>query len=108
MHTRNHLPKYTQQDGSKRIMDDLYFAAIDWDALLRREITPPWAPEVQHGLDVSNFNTKYTRSEVDDAPVPMPDGDVLKDETFDDWSFNTDMLGSGAAAPPKPPSAVSS
>ena len=35
-------------------------------------------------------------------------GDVLKDETFDDWSFNTDMLGSGAASPPKPPSAVSS
>src|SRR5688572_23782299 len=40
--------------GAREIMNSEFFSVIDFDALLRRELAPPFTPEV-----VNEFDTKY-------------------------------------------------
>jgi hypothetical protein len=37
-----------------------FFAGIDWDALVRKEITPPWIPSVSTLEDVSLISPQWT------------------------------------------------
>ena len=45
-------------DGSIAVKSHAYFTGIDWSALERREVPPPWKPVIQGPLDVSNFSSK--------------------------------------------------
>ena len=39
------------------IMSHPFFAGIDWEALCRLEITPPFKPKVDSETDIANFDT---------------------------------------------------
>lgn len=47
-------------DGQE-ILKHKFFASIDFTKLLARELTPPYIPPVSCDLDVSNFDTKFTK-----------------------------------------------
>ena len=50
-------------NGDKDIRDHPFYKSIDWDDLLNKKITPPWAPKVRDALDTSNFDPIKYRPE---------------------------------------------
>jgi serine/threonine protein kinase len=38
-----------------------FFATIDWDVIMRKEIDPPFKPEIKSATDVSNFDPTFTK-----------------------------------------------
>jgi len=38
---------------------------VNWDALLRKEIKPPFVPNVSGEFDVSNFDPEFTETPVE-------------------------------------------
>ncbi|KAL3893923.1 MAG: hypothetical protein SGCHY_005565, partial [Lobulomycetales sp.] len=46
-----------------------YFTGADWDAMLRKEITPPWKPTIKSATDVSNFDAEFTKEKAVLTPI---------------------------------------
>jgi serum/glucocorticoid-regulated kinase 2 len=65
-----------------------FFASIDWDKMLRKEIDPPYKPKVKTGdTDVSNFDNTFVSEPVVDSFVEDP---KLSDNGgFDGFTFVT-------------------
>ena len=74
------------QDGVQQIRRHAFFASIDWDALVRREMPPPWKPQAESSQDVEKmsliyFDKVFTRLPVNsdgssrtDSPSMSPPG----------------------------------
>ena len=43
-------------NGAKDIKSHPWFIGVNWDALLKKEIVPPFLPKINGELDVSNFD----------------------------------------------------
>ena len=69
------------KNGVKDITTHRFFKNIDWDKLLRKEITTPYIPKVKSNNDISNFSA-YPDS---DNPAQA----IKKEEDpFLDWFQN--------------------
>ena len=44
-----------RKDGARELMAHSWFASRDWEALLRRDVRPPWVPRVAGPFDTSHF-----------------------------------------------------
>ncbi|KAF1334071.1 Agc/akt protein kinase, partial [Globisporangium splendens] len=55
--------------GAQEIMDHPFFASIDWDLLMLREIEPPFKPVVSSDADTTNVANIFTREIARDSPV---------------------------------------
>lgn len=55
--------------GAQRDADELkehsFFADIDWDAIARKQVVPPFKPKLKSILDVSNFDPEFTNALAD-------------------------------------------
>lgn len=78
--------------GAHELRDHPFFAGISWDALMRREVVPPWHPVVQDELDVGNFDAEFTSEPVVDS-VCTRQSTVLS-STFADFTFNPSISDS--------------
>ena len=56
------------EKGAEEIMDHEFFNSIDWDALYKKEVTPPFKPRIRDRNDLSNFDTEFTST----APCLTP------------------------------------
>ncbi|CAN0371217.1 unnamed protein product, partial [Ectocarpus sp. 13 AM-2016] len=66
------------RDPSKRLgssLDDAqeverhpFFAPLDWNRVMRREVAPPWEPMLVGSLDSSQFDREFTS-----MPIFSPD-----------------------------------
>ncbi|KAI8927990.1 hypothetical protein BC831DRAFT_450572 [Entophlyctis helioformis] len=66
-----------------------FFAGVDWDAMLRLEIPPPFRPTVKSPTDTSNFDEEFTR----EMPVLTPCTSVLSvanQEEFRGFTYISD------------------
>ncbi len=63
-----------------------YFSSIDFDKLMRKEIKPPFKPNVADGQDVQNFDTCFTLEEARDSVVAAPTGKA-DTSNFDGFTF---------------------
>ncbi|KAG8528231.1 uncharacterized protein KY384_007148 [Bacidia gigantensis] len=54
--------------GAKEIMDHSFFDSTDWDALYKKDVTPPFRPAIRDRNDLSNFDTEYTSTAPDLTP----------------------------------------
>lgn len=52
--------------GASSVMKQKWFSGFDWESLLKRELEPPFVPEVKDPLDSSNFDS-YEEEEYDDG-----------------------------------------
>jgi len=46
-------------DGPLEVMRHSFFASVDWEALYRREVKPPFVPDVKGPGDVSQFDEEF-------------------------------------------------
>ncbi|KAF2867558.1 kinase-like domain-containing protein [Massariosphaeria phaeospora] len=60
----NRNPKHRL--GATRDAEELkahaFFADIDWDALMKKNVVPPFKPKLKSELDVSNFDPEFTNA----------------------------------------------
>ena len=74
--------------GSKRdaaeLKEHAFFKTIDWDALSRKEVAPPFKPDVESDESTANFDPEFTSADLRDAGVDNFD----EDDPSDAWVTN--------------------
>ena len=51
-------------NGVKDIMDHDYFKGIDWEAMKRREVSPPYNPKIRSDKDVKHIDSRYLEENI--------------------------------------------
>ncbi|KXN87888.1 Serine/threonine-protein kinase SCH9 [Leucoagaricus sp. SymC.cos] len=81
----NRNPKHRL--GAKRDAAELkehpFFTGIDWEALARKEITPPFKPVVESDESVNNFDPEFTSADI--SNMSINDDDLDDDDPSEDW-----------------------
>ena len=73
-------------DGVEEIKAHPWFADLDWDKLVAREIVPEFTPPKRRGtVDVSNFDTEFTREKAIDS---LPPDTALTKSEVDELAFD--------------------
>lgn len=88
-----------------------FFKSIDWDALARKQVTPPFKPVVESDESVANFDPEFTTADVKDAgPVGVDDLD--EEDPSEDWvalsqsQIGTSHTPNGPLGSDKPPAGI--
>ncbi|OWZ21121.1 AGC/AKT protein kinase [Phytophthora megakarya] len=83
------LRGFLQKDPTKRlgtnisdILEHPYFRGIDWDLLLKKQITPPWKPKLVSPLDVEYVDTEFTDLDVHNEVQSPTDKSAAKSKGF--------------------------
>ncbi|ETL92608.1 AGC/AKT protein kinase, variant [Phytophthora nicotianae] len=74
--------------GVQEIMDHPFFASIDFDKLLKREVEPPFKPVVNSEADTGNVANIFTREMARDSPVTQELGATHRAQAhFDGFTY---------------------
>ncbi|KAL3668953.1 hypothetical protein V7S43_006241 [Phytophthora oleae] len=74
--------------GVQEIMDHPFFASIDFDKLLKREMEPPFKPVVNSEADTGNVANIFTREMARDSPVTQELGATHRAQAhFDGFTY---------------------
>jgi len=82
-------PKYRlgSRNGAKEVQVHIFFNTINWDALFRREVEPPFRPRLskdKHGVEGgANFDPEFTG-----MPIDSPETSKRKYAPFEDFTFD--------------------
>ncbi|CAI5726857.1 hypothetical protein KXD40_002323 [Peronospora effusa] len=83
------LRSFLQKDPTKRlgtkisdILEHPYFRGIDWDLLLKKQITPPWKPKLTSLLDVEYVDAEFTDLNVHNEVTSPTDKTAAKSKGF--------------------------
>ena len=64
-------------NGAVQVKQHPWFTGLDWDAMFKQDIKPPYKPRIQSNTDVSNFET-YPDEDIDEDLFPDEDGTIYK------------------------------
>ncbi|KAI3372115.1 hypothetical protein L3Q82_006963 [Scortum barcoo] len=73
---------------ANEVKGEKFFETIDWEALLAKKVKPPFLPSIKESMDVSNFDSEFTRLQPILSPPSKPF--VLsaeQQEAFADFDF---------------------
>ncbi|KAG7334531.1 hypothetical protein KOW79_002938 [Hemibagrus wyckioides] len=78
--------------GENAVTAHAFFSTIDWDKLNRRELEPPFKPQIKTSEDVNNFDPDFTSEDailtpIEDAVIPQ-----INQDEFQDFSFTSDAM----------------
>jgi hypothetical protein len=76
-------------------------AGLDWEALAKKELKPPFQPTLKSDMDVSHFDQEFTEQMPTDTPgVPLSGEakDVFRGFSFYQSMSPTASVGSGGGA----------
>jgi len=82
--TKSILIGLLERDPTKRLSDPPaikahpYFKGMDWEKLLRKEITPPFIPPVKNKEDVSMVDPAFTSEKPTDQTEGQESADAAK------------------------------
>ncbi|CAI5452676.1 unnamed protein product [Caenorhabditis angaria] len=65
-----------------------FFKNVDWEAVYRKEVTPPYKPNVQSETDTSYFDAEFTSQPVHLTPPPAYHGPLATVEELDEMQSN--------------------
>ncbi|TDH73145.1 hypothetical protein CCR75_007072 [Bremia lactucae] len=71
-------------NGGRDIMAHPFFEPIDWDMLMRKEIEPPFVPDVSSVDDITNVPEMFQNMAAVDSPVDKKNGEG---HHFDDFTY---------------------
>lgn len=75
-------------DGAKDIISTRFFSVLDFEALYRRELTPPFQPEVTNEFDTKYVPKAYLQAEAKDSIAePVRRGAAAIDDNFKAFTF---------------------
>ncbi|CAM9564169.1 unnamed protein product [Laminaria digitata] len=99
-HAQEILQGLLTRDPSKRLgssLDDAqevqrhpFFAPLNWDRIMRREVAPPWEPTVVGSLDTSQFDREFTSMPIfspDQRDHKLGQSSTSNDDTFEGFTF---------------------
>ncbi len=67
------------REGLDEIMRHPFFASLDWDQLLSKQIEAPFKPKLSADVfDVSNFDSQFTSEEAINSVVPTAKLDQIR------------------------------
>mmetsp|Transcript_21884 Transcript_21884/g.31883 ORF Transcript_21884/g.31883 Transcript_21884/m.31883 type:complete len:736 (+) Transcript_21884:44-2251(+) len=74
--------------GARDIMETAFFSPIDFEALIRRELIPPFRPDVVNEFDTKYVPKTYLQAEARDSVVENKKGEV--NPNFEAFTFRGD------------------
>ena len=77
-----------------------FFKSIDWDALLLKQVTPPFKPVVESDESTANFDPEFTSTDV--REVGFDEMDLDEEDPSEDW-VSQSTGGSGFLHTPNGP-----
>ncbi|XP_062406085.1 protein kinase C, eta, b [Sardina pilchardus] len=80
-----------REGGEEAITSHPFFSGLNWNALKKRELEPPFKPRIKSLEDVSNFDPDFTQEE----PTLTPIEDTMfacVNQEFKDFSFTAPEL----------------
>lgn len=87
---RNPKNRLGAQRDTAELKEHPFFKSIDWDALGKKQITPPFKPIVDSDESTDNFDPEFTSADLRETGI-----DIFDDEEEDDqWT----VLNGGASA----------
>jgi serine/threonine protein kinase len=90
------IKKFLNRDPLQRLQDPReikshpWFRDINWDKLMRLELTPPFIPSVKSADDVSNIDEEFLRENVQDEGDDEHQSVPVKKEDFINFTFAAD------------------
>ena len=81
----NRNPKHrlgAQRDAAE-LKEHPFFKMIDWDALSKKQVTPPFKPVVESDESVANFDPEFTSADM--REVGVEDMDLDDEDPSPDW-----------------------
>ncbi|XP_067376005.1 serine/threonine-protein kinase N2-like isoform X3 [Channa argus] len=73
---------------ANEVKGEKFFETIDWEALLAKKIKPPFLPSIKESMDVSNFDSEFTRLQPILSPPSKPFSlSAEQQEAFADFDF---------------------
>lgn len=99
----NRNPKHrlgAQRDAAE-LKAHPFFKTIDWDALARKQVTPPFKPSVESDESVANFDPEFTSADMREAG--LDDMDLDEEDPSEDWVARTSSAIVGSLHTPNGP-----
>lgn len=85
-------------DGAEKIKNHPYFKDVDWEKAWKKELKPPFIPEINDDLDLKYFNKGFTdeslESFIDEDPSSQKTNDFTG-FTYVTNSYSKDMFAGG-------------
>ncbi|XP_070819639.1 serine/threonine-protein kinase N2-like [Chaetodon trifascialis] len=73
---------------ANEVKGEKFFETIDWEGLLAKKVKPPFLPSIKESMDVSNFDSEFTRLQPILSPPSKPFSlSAEQQEAFADFDF---------------------
>ncbi|KAF7301471.1 Non-specific serine/threonine protein kinase [Mycena indigotica] len=80
---RNPKLRLGAQRDAEELKEHPFFASLDWDALARKQVTPPFKPIVESDESTANFDEAFTSADLHEVGI---DGmDIDENDPSEDW-----------------------
>ncbi|KAM3140400.1 hypothetical protein pb186bvf_007560 [Paramecium bursaria] len=74
-------------NGAEQIKTHPWFSIVNWGAIERKEVIPPFIPTLKNEYDVSNFDSEFT-----ECPIGSIDPSGSQDRIYFDFSYGGGSL----------------
>ncbi|KAF8311143.1 Pkinase-domain-containing protein [Clavulina sp. PMI_390] len=85
---RNPKNRLGAQRDTAELKEHPFFKSIDWVALGKKQVTPPFKPQVTSDESTENFDVEFTNADLRDTGIDIFDSDDEGDDD-DGWAVNT-------------------
>jgi hypothetical protein len=89
---RNPKNRLGAQRDTAELKEHPFFKSIDWEALGRKQVTPPFKPNVESDESTDNFDPEFTSADLRETGIDIFD----EDDEYDDWATTSTLHNGGA------------